>query len=215
VSVDLEAEDQAMYLNIYDVLRQGIMSGAVQPGQTLSNRSIAAQIGVSTTPVRDALRRLVADGVLQAVPKSAFIVPPVSIERFKQLLELRVLLERFAAERAARAISASDLEKLSTANDIYADRTTSPSERLRANRDFHFLIYRSGGMDDLVTLIELLWVRVGPLLHFTTSSTGHEIGIAHHRAIMAALRDREGTAAAAAIEADLRSAGSRIEENLA
>jgi DNA-binding GntR family transcriptional regulator len=70
-------------------------------------------------------------------------------------------------------------------------------------------------MNDLVTLIELLWVRVGPLLNFTTSNADHETGIAHHRAVMAALRNRDGVAAAASIEADLRSAGSRIEKNLA
>ena len=204
-----------MYLNIYGALRQEIISGAVGPGQTLSNRSIAAQIGVSTTPVRDALRRLVADGVLQAVPKSAFIVRPVSLERFRQLLELRVLLERFAAERAATAISEADLEKLSAANAIYADKTASAGDRLRANCDFHFLIYRAAGINDLVTLIELLWVRVGPLLNFTTSDSDHDAGIAHHLSIMAALHRKDGAAAAASIEADLRSAGLRIEQNLA
>ncbi|MBN9062062.1 MAG: GntR family transcriptional regulator [Rhizobiales bacterium] len=200
----------AMYLNIYEALREGIIAGGVRPGQTLSNRAIAAHLGVSTTPVRDALRRLAADGVLQTLPKSAFRVPVISAERYAQILELRVLLERFAADRAAQAIDRATLKRLTEINARYANASLSQDERLLANREFHFTIYRASLMDDLVSLIELLWVRIGPLLNFTTSSADQSVGLQHHKDLIAALRQKDGPAAARAVEADLRYAAKSI-----
>ncbi len=205
---------QARYLNIYEALRRGIIAGGIEPGQILTNRSIAAYLGVSTTPVRDALRRLAADGVLQALPKSAFIAPPISAARFNDILEIRVLLERFATSRAATRIDAASLRKLQLINAQYSNKSLSQDEKLRANREFHFEIYRLAGMADIIDSIELLWVRIGPLLNFTVTPADQMAGVRHHSDILAALKARDPDAAARAIEADLRHAGACIAENL-
>src|SRR5262245_5809776 len=96
-SEDFIAEE-GLNATVYAELRKRLVTGHMSPGCELSTRSIAAEMGVSQTPVRDALSRLAAEGAVAIRSKRRVRVPPMTRERFEDLLRCRLLLEPEAAE---------------------------------------------------------------------------------------------------------------------
>src|SRR5690606_10173916 len=95
------AHEEGLNSAVYAELRQRLMTGRMAPGHELSTRSIAAELGVSQTPVRDALSRLAAEGAVSIRSKRRVRVPPMTSKRFDDLLRCRLMLEPEAAVQAA------------------------------------------------------------------------------------------------------------------
>jgi len=96
----------------YSTLRAGIIEGIHSPGTRIKEQEIAASAGVSRTPVREALRRLEAEGLLRFVPHKGAIVSSWSVQDAEDIFELRAMLESYGARLAARKISAEQLKEL-------------------------------------------------------------------------------------------------------
>ncbi|MCW3838108.1 GntR family transcriptional regulator [Sphingomonas canadensis] len=189
---------------IYRALRRALMAGRISAGDRLSIRAIADSLGVSPAPVRDALKQLEANDVLEARQKSAFFTPPIDPEGFAGLQRVRVELEGFAAAEAARNADARDLRAIDDAADRYLDALgTNPSDSVAANHAFHFAVYHASHNPVLVQLIEVLWLRMGPLLATAEPSYDHSAARGHHREAVRAIHRRDADAAAAAIRGDI------------
>lgn len=149
-------------------LKEALLSGRLMPGERLVTREMAAKLGTSPTPVREALLKLVAAGVLEATPAQAFLVPVVTPERYRELSEIRKAIEGLAAETAATRITSAALAELQALNERFrrARRQGDVAEALEHNRRFRFLLYEAAGMPTLSTLIETLWLQIGPSLNF-------------------------------------------------
>src|SRR5512145_494581 len=102
---------------VYQQLKQALMSGRIAPGSTMTIRSLAASFGVSLMPVREALRRLVAEHVLVLQPNRSVALPVITRERFREITRIRTSLEGLAAEEATPLISADTLRKMAVLND--------------------------------------------------------------------------------------------------
>lgn len=122
---------------IYDMLRQQLRSGAFQHGERLVDATLAKMLGVSRTPVREALFRLVADGLLET-GDSGFQLPVPTIQAMEEIFDIRRLLERPAAERAAEAMTDKTLAELASAVELArdAERTADQAAFLKANYMF-------------------------------------------------------------------------------
>ena len=160
-------ERSSLSERIYADLRHALMSGAYEPGARLNIRKLAVAHETSVTPVREAVMQLVREGALDLQLGHQARVPVLQIDLYIQNREVRVPLERLAAELAA--VSASDvlIASLAAANDRFLDaqRRHSWKEALAANQEFHFLIYRASGNDVLVRTIENLWLITGPFIN--------------------------------------------------
>jgi len=112
------------------------------PGSTLSTRGLALELGVSQTPVREALSRLAAEGAVQIRSKRKIVVPPMTADRFRDLLRCRELLEPEAALAALPMIDRSSLRKLKIADDSIgrALKSGDVNAYMEGNYSFHFLI---------------------------------------------------------------------------
>ncbi|TGT22070.1 FCD domain-containing protein, partial [Mesorhizobium sp. M4B.F.Ca.ET.172.01.1.1] len=127
-------------------------------------RSVAQVLEVSTTPARDAITRLIGEGgLINAGPKTV-IVPYLSLPDLDELTAIRLSLEGLAAEQATNHMTESDIHELETLQERINRGLDEAryTDVLDANKDFHFLIYRRSGMRRLVTIIESLWLRMGP-----------------------------------------------------
>ena len=198
-------EIKPLHDQVYGRVRDAIMAGQFSPGQTLSMQAIAAAFGTSTMPVREALRRLAAEGAVEIRPKRAVRIPHPPRSRVLEIAELRVAVEGLAASRAAERITDGELSHLKEI-DAAAEaalRADHLVEYLALNQQFYFAIYRAGEMEVGMAFIESLWLRMGPLQRLYTSE-GLEIGATKHREIIAALRDRDGESARDAMAADIR-----------
>ncbi|HVK79746.1 MAG TPA: GntR family transcriptional regulator, partial [Verrucomicrobiae bacterium] len=107
-----DAADEGLNTAVYAELRTRLVTGRMAPGHELSTRGIAAELGVSQTPVRDALSRLAADGAVSIRSKRRVRVPPMTSERFEDLLRCRLLLEPEAAALALPYLTDAHVARL-------------------------------------------------------------------------------------------------------
>lgn len=194
---------------VYRNIRQGLMSGLIAPGSTLSSRSLAQQMGVSAQPVRDALKRLEADGILHGRPQSGFYLRDLSQSEYAEITEIRQRLEGLAGRHAAQSMPKRMCSKLRRLNEEMG-RLTSPQEYLAANFRIHFAIYTHAGRRELLAIIQNLWMRVGPILHYHTHDFSRHNVLDIHETIIEALERRDADAAEQAISTDLSSAAKII-----
>ena len=198
---------------VYNELRDYLMVGGVQPGEKVTLRQLEHAFGTSLMPVREAVQRLAAEGALEVLPNRAIRVPLMSKDRVLEILHIRLTLEGMAVEEAARRISPDVIPHLETLNDAFNEemRTRHESARMfRANKELHFTIYAAAEMPVLLGIIENLWLRIGPYLHFALGLRGREAMSkyapdCHHR-LIEAMRQRDSAAAREALAGDLKSA---------
>lgn len=190
----------------YMRLRQALMCGGLLPEQVLTVRGVADEYGVSLTPVREAIQRLVAERALTVENGRTIRVPRLDVETYREILKIRLELEPMAARSAAARMSNEEMDRIDgvAAAHLAAIKAGQAHETLAANTEFHFSIYRASQEQVLTGIIESLYLRVGPTLNllfpqYCGSLTGHE---AHMQAI-AALRRRDGDALGMAIRQDL------------
>lgn len=190
--------------NAYFALRDAFTRGAFAPGDVLSLRSLAEQLGVSMTPVREAVRRLVAEGALVDTPSRTLMVPPFNARRATDLLAARLALEHLVLDRAMDRIDAAGLDALAAILERAQDGPGRMPD-LITNHDFHFTLYRHCESEVLLPLVEALWLQYGAYLNLIINrpAAGLIAEHAHHRELLAALRAGDRAAAHAALEADI------------
>lgn len=200
--LNFKGPDEGLNASVYAELRKRIVTGFISPDHELSTRSLAGELGVSQTPVRDALSRLSAEGAVSIRSKRRVRVPEMTSERFDDLLRCRLLLEPEAAALAVPHLKPEDVRRLRELNTqlegaiIAGDAATY----MQTNYDFHFALYRAQPQKTLTQLIETLWLQFGPymrVLYGRVSNTN--LNDSHESAIKAIeALDAEGLRAAIA-----------------
>lgn len=146
----------------YHLLREQIIDGRLAPGAALDQESLARTIGLSTTPVREALRRLEAEGLASQQAHSTLRIPALSRRELTDVYGLRMLLDPEAARLACRAADPAACE--SVRSELQASQPPSggglePVSRLGVNRRFHRAVYARSGNDTMTSLLDGLWDR--------------------------------------------------------
>lgn len=212
-STDTSAERQ-----VYQTLKNALMTGQIAPGSRLTTRSLSEELGVSPTPVREALKRLEGDGALVSRRKSAFFVNDPNIAEFNEILAIRLALEGLAIREATANTTKVKLTPAVAANKAYL-RTLSrhpanAMETLAANFHFHFEIYKLSGSKTLIDMIESLWLRIGPTLrHYSPPKASNSIAKYHRRMIDSVARG-DADEAESALREDLTSAARAIVKSM-
>ncbi|MGD9944576.1 MAG: GntR family transcriptional regulator [Burkholderiaceae bacterium] len=143
---------------IYSVVKERIVDGSYAPGARLTESQIAQEFDSSRTPVREAMRRLAADGFVVFKPNSGTVVRSWSSEQIRQIFELRVLIEGEVAGLAAQNISAEQIEKLRALQDDMetggVDTGEANTTRITPlNREFHRVIAQASHNERLVSTL--------------------------------------------------------------
>jgi NAD(P)-dependent dehydrogenase (short-subunit alcohol dehydrogenase family)/DNA-binding GntR family transcriptional regulator len=166
---------QTVQAQVYEQLREAIMRGEFQPGQSLSIRNVAAELETSTMPVRDAFTRLSVEGAIEISVNRRPMIPAMTVERLEEITRLRTVLEGMATEMAASRISPEALAEL--AGTCQRMQTAADENRideyLAENWRFHRRIYAASGSEMLNSVIEMMWLRVGPCIRLCIPATGH------------------------------------------
>jgi DNA-binding GntR family transcriptional regulator len=215
ILLPLERES-GLSVKIYLQLRQALMRGKLRPGQRLVHRTLAAELRVSPTPVREAVLRLASEAALIIDQRGVAQVPELEPATYDEILSLRLDLEgRAAAATAAQANPrlATELEMIH-ARMMAARQIGDEDSHLAANEDFHFRILSASGMPVLGRLVETLWMRCGPVLRYFIP---HERLVAGHPHLefIAAVRDGSPDGARAAMVRDIEIGGQIILRKLA
>lgn len=200
-------ERLTLHDQVYSELHRLIMSGQLRPGQSISIRTLAQSINVSPMPVRGALQRLVTEGALDVRPNRTFALPILSPESFREIADLRAILEGTVAERASPHLGRTDLALLHDINHrmFHADRADWTGY-LDLNRQFHFHIYAAAGMPRFLRIIETLWLQIGPLLNLVTNRAEMRSGLEAHEAAVRAIAEGDAAGLRAAVVRDIQDA---------
>ncbi|MBC5784646.1 GntR family transcriptional regulator [Ramlibacter sp. USB13] len=193
---------------VYQALRRKLMHGEYRAGQVLGIQSVADALGTSTMPVREALRRLVAQNALEAMPNGTTRVPLTTQARLADVRRARLLIEGTVTEWAGPQLSSPELDTLDQlAQEITAARRTREgvASSLEKNRVFHFTIYAAAGSPVMMAAIESLWLQSGAYLRATRELLHSEEQPADrlHEATVAALRRGDFAQARRCIEEDI------------
>ncbi len=195
----------------YQSIRQRIMDGSFPPGSPLREEMLAAEIGVSRTPVRDALRRLLADGLVESTRNYGTFVTEITGDDLHEVYHLRAMLEGYAARRAATRITPEELAELRRlADEMEAIEGTDEQRVARfnaLNRDFHVTIVRAARSRRLEGMLG--WVLQVPLVLLKQYRMQEWVNIARsnrqHREIIEALAAHNPEWASFLISAHLHS----------
>lgn len=172
-------------------LRAMITSGALQPGRVVTLRAIGEALGVSTTPVREALRLLQADGLVKYDRRSV-TVAQLSTGDVAELFAVRLRLEQLAAEWAIDRLTDADVTDIEEILD-QLDDAVQDQERWRVlNQDFHRRFYDCAGSPRLLDYIARIWDSVEPYMAiYASSMEAFHVANAEHRRMFEAIRDRD------------------------
>lgn len=190
----------------YTALRDAIRSGELAPGERLRLQDLAGRLGMSLTPVRDALRMLAAQGLIEQRANLGAIVAQQTPERAEDVYRLRLVLEPMAARLAAEQATDEQLAAMERALEVL-DRAVEEGrdeEITQLNARFHRAVYGAARSEYLLEFIDRLWDGV-PYQAISLVGRSHASS-EQHRAIMAALRERNGEQAAEHMRAHIADA---------
>jgi DNA-binding GntR family transcriptional regulator len=215
-----KVDRETMSGRVYRDLREMVMAGQVCPGERLSIRAMAAALGTSMMPVRDAVARLAAEQALEVLPNRTVRVPVMSRRRFQELRGIRLMLEGHATTVAAERVTGPALAEIRRLHAAFTAEHTrdqpDAGQLIRINKDFHFRIYEAAEMPALMQIIEGLWLQIGPVLNFDLRSKSRRIServaLRYHQGMLDGLAARDGAAARAALGGDINTAGDFILE---
>ncbi|MEX5728230.1 DNA-binding GntR family transcriptional regulator [Rhodovulum iodosum] len=180
----------AAHDRVYRTLRTQIMHGELMPGAALTLRGIGRQFGVSMTPAREAVRRLVAEGALSLSSSGRVATPELTNERIEELAALRALLEPELASRALPRAHMALIERLQTINATIGELATRGDAvgYIRSNLEFHRTLYLRAQAPAMLAMAETVWLQLGPTMRALYGRLGRTEPPQHHRMILAALR---------------------------
>jgi DNA-binding GntR family transcriptional regulator len=205
-------ERSTLWDRAYAALKSALLAGKFAPGERVVLRQVADDLGISLTPVRDAVNRLIAEKALERGglgPAGAAIVPLLDADQFNQLMTVRGSLEPMAAAAAAayatpEGLAAVEQQLAQMKRSVQARRT---EQYLEAHYQFHFRIYDMCRMPIVEDIIENAWLRCAPTLRLGLPQYIPSLKrFEHHVGTVAALRRGDGAAAGEAIRADIESA---------
>lgn len=195
----------AAHERLYRSLRSRIMHGELEPGQALTLRGIGRDYGVSMTPVREAMRRLVAEGALSLSASGRISTPALSNDRIEELAALRSLLEPELALRALPRAHLALIDRMEAINTAIAEQIAKhdASGYIRTNLEFHRTLYLRAQAPAILAMVETVWLQLGPTMRSLYGRLNRTEVPKNHRLIVAALRAGDEPGLRLAVRADV------------
>ncbi len=187
---------------VFNTLRQAILTGDLKPGERLMEIHLANKLGVSRTPIREAIRKLELEGLVTMIPRRGAEVAQITEKSMNDVLEVRRSMDALCVELACERISAQELEALDKACDDFAEAVKTKDIRKIAQADvaLHDIIVQATGNRRLVQLINNLSEQMYRYrFEYLKDTTRHQSLIAEHRMICEGIREKnkeEATSAA-------------------
>jgi DNA-binding GntR family transcriptional regulator len=196
-------EKKTLRRKVYEVLKEKMITAEILPGEKISLRSLAEKLGVSLSPVREALLQLESQKIVVIESNKSIYVNSLTPDEMEELLKIRIMLETLAAQKACDFRPDALLPELAEMLKNMHGAMDEPIVYLRLNQKFHFTIYRQANSPNLFDIISNLWMRIGPYI-FLHARMRKDTSLAmnYHQAMYDAFVARDKAGIAKAIEGD-------------
>lgn len=187
---------------VFNTLRQAILKGELKPGERLMEIQLAQRLGVSRTPVREAIRKLELEGLVLMIPRKGAEVAEITIQDLEDVLEVRAALEELAVKDACDHITPEQLEELREANEEF-EKVLQGNDLIayvHADMHFHEIIYDATNNKRLLQILNNLREQMYRYrMEYMKDKRTHQRLLKEHAAIGQALRDHDKQKAGEAI----------------
>ena len=187
---------------VFNTLRQAILKGELEPGERLMEIQLADRLGVSRTPIREAIRKLELEGLVLMIPRKGAEVAKISEKSLRDVLEVRRSMEELAIELACQRISDTDMEDMDAAQAAFRDAIAKGDAMEIAETDeaYHDVIYNCTRNTRLVQILNNLREQMYRFrLEYIKDEDKRQILLIEHEKILKALRSRHVAEARAAV----------------
>lgn len=188
---------------VFNTLRHAILKGELEPGERLMEISLAQKLGVSRTPIREAIRKLELEGLVVMVPRKGAEVADITEKDLRDVLEVRTALEQLSIELAMKNMTEEDYKQLKAANEAFA-RDSEGDDRIKlaeADVAFHEVIYMATGNKRLIQMINNLREQMYRYrLEYIKDKSTHARLVDEHNMIIETMRKNDIEAGKAAIK---------------
>ena len=179
---------------VFNTLREAILKGDLKPGERLMELQLASKLGVSRTPIREAIRKLEQEGLAVTTPRKGAEVAKMTLKDMEDVLEIRDALDELAVRIACQKISDEQLKQLEDMKELFEKSTQTGNVKKIAEADvtFHDVIYEATGNPKLVTLLNNLREQVYRYrVEYIKDPKNYPTLIAEHEAILESLKNRD------------------------
>ena len=213
-----KARAENLSARVYTQIKNLILSNEVLPGQKLHHQELSERLGVSRTPVREALTRLVQEGYVSLLPNRGFTCKEIRLQEAEELYDLREALEAFVVEKAIETLTVAGLEQLARKVNLYGEdvRKRFSRERLIYDQDLHLEIARLSGNETLARTLAQVFERI-ILKRRTDGLYDPARGMmAHqeHLRLLDAMRQRDRAKSVAIVRAHIRAGKDNVVADL-
>lgn len=202
---------------VFNTLRQAILKGELEPGERLMEIQLAERLGVSRTPIREAIRKLELEGLVLMIPRKGAEVAEISEKSLREVLEVRRSLEELAIELACQRITPEELTALEEAENQFA-RAVEDGEVMaiaESDENYHELIYQATANDRLVQILNNLREQMYRYrLEYIKDEDRRQILVVEHEHILRAVRRRDIADAKSAVREHIDNQQLTITKNL-
>ncbi|MCA2013225.1 GntR family transcriptional regulator [Pararhodobacter sp. CCB-MM2] len=190
---------------VYRTLRTQVMHGELAPGHALTLRGIAREFGVSMTPARESVQRLVAEGALTMSASGRVQTPELGNERIEELASIRALLEPELGSRALPRAHSALIDRMEAINAANTDAVLRGDAvtYVRTNLEFHRTLYLRAQSPAMLAMVETIWLQLGPTMRALYGRLRRNTPPPHHRMIVAALKAGDEPGLRLAIRTDV------------
>ena len=198
----IERQAAPLRQQVLETLRRAIVSGQLAPGQRLTERALIEMMGVSRTVIREALRQIEAEGLVEIIPNKGPVVRELGIEEARDLYRIRAVLEGLAARLFAENASADQVRDLQSALDqvVHAYQGDNGEEALEAKTRFYDLLYQGSSSEILTSMLGTVGARIWRwralgLTHPKRAAQRLSESIKDLKQLVAAIKAKDGAAA--------------------
>lgn len=189
---------------VYTILLENIVEGRMAPGEQLVEQAVASGLGVSKSPVRDALHRLSGDGLVVGAPYKGFSVAPMSVKEFSELMQVRMAIELFCLEQAMGGYSVGDIVEFGALMDRAGSWLEDSEDNLahESHLDFHLLIVKKYGNEMMMGIYENNRKKLKRYLRVNIRQTPERIRISnqYHLSLLELIQKRDKAGAIAELK---------------
>ena len=194
VDKNIKSKGQSVFLT----LEEEILSGALKPGDTLTEIALSERLGVSRTPLRAAIHALAEEGLVEAIPNKGAVVLGVSLDDLVEIYDIRMRLEGIAASLAAKRISDEALSKLTESvelSEFYLAKNDSDHLK-ELDSDFHNILYKSSGNRHLCKILTELHRNIRSYRKMSLSVPERlKTSVEEHKKLLSAIKAHDGALA--------------------
>lgn len=202
---------------VFNTLRQAILKGELEPGERLMEIQLAEQLGVSRTPIREAIRKLELEGLVLMIPRKGAEVARISEKSLRDVLELRRSLEELAIELACQRMSEEEIDELERAQKAFQEAVAGTDVMLMAETDekYHEIIYLGTDNSRLVQILNNLREQMYRYrLEYIKDADKRQILLIEHDNILKAVRGRRVAEAKAAMREHIDNQEITVSKNI-